>query len=111
MLWPVTVAIPVAGVAVLTDAASSAGFDPISIIGTVLTPTIVIILLLTGKLHTDSEVKRLEDAVTAKDAQLAALQSGLTDRVIPALTRATLVLETVSPLLQTDVHLRHDPSG
>jgi hypothetical protein len=81
-------------------AAADQGFDPYSLIGTVVTPVLVIALLLMGKLHTHGEVARLETDLAARDAalavkdeQLTALQAGLVDRAIPALTRATLVLE------------------
>lgn len=85
------------------------GFDPYSLIGTFITPVIVVALLLMGKLHTEGEHKRLLEDLDAEKARTAALQSALTDRVIPALTRSTLVLENVSPLLQTEVHLRRRP--
>jgi len=95
-----------AAVSLLADATTGIGFDPFSLIGTLLTPVIVVLLLLGGKLHTEGDYKRLADDLEAERARTAALQSALTDRVIPALTRSTLVLETVSPLLQTEVHLR-----
>ena len=66
----------------------------------------VIVLLLMNKLHTHSEVRRLEEDNDALRADNLRLQDALTDRVIPALTRSTLVLETISPLLQTEIHLR-----
>lgn len=107
-------------VSVGTTAANTGppALDLTSLLGTVITPVIVIILLLLGKLRTEPEVKRLESENTSlraqvhdKDAQMISLQSGLVDKAIPALTRSTLVLETLSPLLQTEVHLRRLPGS
>lgn len=96
---------------------STGGFDVTSLVGTVVTPALVIVLLLFGKLRTEPEVKRLEadiDSLRAqvreKDAQINTLQTGIVDKAIPALARTTLVLETISPLLQTEVHLRRPPA-
>jgi hypothetical protein len=87
-------------------AATNSGFDPYSLIGTLLTPVIVVILLLTNKLHTEGDYKRLQADLDLEKGRTTALQEALVERVIPALTRSTLVLEQVSPLLQTEVHLR-----
>lgn len=90
------------------------GADPLALIGTVVTPVTVVVLFLTGFLHTRSEVRRLEEALAAKDAtitrqqeQIDALQNGLIDKAIPALTRATTVLDAISPLITTEPRLRH----
>lgn len=91
---------------VLTEAATSTGFDPYSLIGTVVTPVIVVALLLLGKLHTDADYKRVIADLDHERAERVRFQSALTERVVPALTRATLVLEAVSPSLQQEVRLR-----
>lgn len=116
MIGPIAaVALP-AGV-VLAEASASSGFDPYSLIGSVVTPVIVVALLLFGKLHTESDYKRLAEELESERAERVRLQTALTDRVIPALTRSTLVLETLSPMLQTEVRLRaatrpdSDPDG
>lgn len=95
---------------VVAAADPTASFNPYSLIGSVVTPVIVVLLLLFGKLRTESESKRQEETLEAyrdqlrlKDEQLQQLQTALQERVIPALTRATLVLETLSPLLQTEL--------
>lgn len=117
-----TVALLATPAALSVVAATSTGvtgnFDLTSLVGTVVTPVIVIFLLLLGKLRTEPEVKRLErendnlrELVHEKDTQMLALQSGLVDKAIPALTRSTLVLETISPMLQTEVSLRRPPRG
>lgn len=106
----VIVAAPVVSLAV---ASNTGGFDVSSLIGASITPAIVIVLLLLGKLRTEPEVRRLEGEntllrkqVSDKDAQMLLLQGGLADRAIPALTRSTLVLEALSPLLQSDDRMR-----
>lgn len=57
-------------------------------------------LLIFGKLRTEAEVKGLEerikawqDIVAQKDAQIIALQNGYTDKAIPTLARAIMILE------------------
>jgi hypothetical protein len=91
---------------VVAEAATGASFDPVSLIGSVITPVIVVVLLLIGKLHTDSDYKRVLADLEAERAERARLQTALTDRVIPALTRSTLVLEAVAPMLQNEIRLR-----
>lgn len=43
-------------------------------------------------------------------AQLVALQSSTSDRVIPALTKSTLVLEALTPIVQAEIALRRAAS-
>jgi hypothetical protein len=83
------------------------GFNPITLIGTVITPVTVIILVMMGKFRTENEVRSLEaqNATIAQQLNLErertqALQAGLIDQAVPALTRTTLVLERVAPLLE-----------
>lgn len=97
----------------VADAASNGSLDPLSLIGTVVTPVLVVVLLLANKLHTDGDYRRVIADLHEERAERVRLQTALTERVIPALTRSTLVLETVSPLLQTEVHLRgvREPGG
>jgi TRAP-type mannitol/chloroaromatic compound transport system permease large subunit len=104
------------GVAELSSTSIAPNFDITSLIGTVITPALVIVLLLMGKLHTDPEVKRLQhdnddlrEQIHQKDADVAASQQKLIDSVIPALTRSALVLESVLPLLQTETRVRRLP--
>lgn len=107
MILPAAVVATPAAVSLIADAAAGGnGFDPFSLIGTVFTPVVVIILLLTNKLHTEGDYKRIAEDLESERARNAALQTALTEQAIPALTRSTLVLETISPLLQTEVHLR-----
>lgn len=107
-----------AGVAGLAAAAGAVDFQPYSLIGTVLTPVIVVALLIMGKLRTEGEVKRveascarLEALLDRKDEQLQVLQRSVDERAIPALTRAALILESVAPLLQTETRVRRPPAG
>lgn len=108
-MWEsVVVATPILGMVAATTS-DNTGFDLTSLIGAGITPAIVIVLMLLGKLRTEPEVKRLESEVTQlraqvreKDQQMLSLQGGLVDRAIPALTRSTLVLEALSPMLRGD---------
>lgn len=104
--------------AILADTPTTGTHSPdiYSLLGTAVTPAIVVVLLLMGKLRTEAEVKRLEadirnrDAVIAtKDDQLSALQNGLIERAIPALTRSTLVLETLNQA--PDLPVIRQPQG
>jgi hypothetical protein len=104
---------------------NSGGIDITALIGSAITPAIVVTLLLFGKLHTEPEVRALrEDLVQERKdhaetrTQLAQAQAGYIEKAIPALTRAVLVLETLTPILQTEVHLKrptpppgYDPTG
>lgn len=109
---------PAGAIVAATVTGGGDGVNITSLIGTVVTPTIVIILLLLGKLRTEPEVKRLEQSnetmrqtILAKDNDMQQLQAGLVDKAIPALTRSTLILETLAPVIQTEVHLRRHPGG
>ena len=90
--------------AILAAETSGSGIDFTSILGTVVTPVVVIALLITGKLRTENEIKNRDETiaivraqVTAKDAQLEALQESVVNKAIPALTRAALILEKYQP--------------
>jgi hypothetical protein len=84
---------------VVAAADTASSFDPISLVTSTVTPGIVILLLVTGKLRTQSEVNRLEEEGARKDeiveAQrqtIAAQHQALVDKVVPALTLATAAL-------------------
>lgn len=94
---------------VLTSIAAAApsggggGTDPFTYLTGLGFPGIVIGLLITGQLYPKSVVERLtaeneaKDAIIkAKDDQMNALQGGITDKVIPALTLATQTMENIS---------------
>lgn len=79
------------------------GFDPYTLLASTGLPGVVIILLITGRLRTSSEVERLESdndtlrtVVTQKDDLIAALNKTIADRAIPALTRSAIALERLS---------------
>lgn len=93
IIAPVLALASPAAVSFVAETVSDTGFDPWTLIGSVVTPVIVVVLLLTGKLRTGAETDRILADNTALRAQVDALQAGLVDRVIPALTRSTLVLE------------------
>jgi len=90
-----------AGMQVVGAAADAGGssFDPLTLLASTGIPGVVIVLLITGKLRTESEVKRLEgendrkDIVIAqKDEQIQRLQAGIVDQAIPVITRSTELL-------------------
>lgn len=109
-MWFPTLAIGTPTGVLIAEAATQSDFDPVSLIGTLITPVLVVILLLTNKLHTEGDYKRLQQDLDLEKGRTTALQEALVERVIPALTRSTLVLEQVSPLLHTETHLRN-PRG
>lgn len=78
-------------------------FDPYTLLASAGIPGVVVLLLITGKLRTEAEVNRLvaensrKDLVIAqKDEQIQSLQRGIVDQAIPALTRSTLLMETLT---------------
>lgn len=102
----VPLAVPVVGTlltggSVLAEAAASGTFDPWSLVGTTVTPVVVLILLVTGYLHTGGDYKRMEADLKETREELTALRTSVMDRAIPALTRTTSVLEGLSPLIET----------
>lgn len=101
-------AVAPAGVLV-AGAAANSGFDAWTLLttgGPVGILAVVVWLVLTDKLHTHGDYKRVVDELEAEKTERLRLQAALTDRAIPALTRSTLVLEALSPLLQNEVRLR-----
>lgn len=92
--------------AAIAEATTSGGFDPYNLIGTLLTPVLVVVLLLFGKLHTEADYQRLEADRDAEKEERQRLQAALTDRVIPALSRSSLVIEAILPMVQNEVRLR-----
>jgi hypothetical protein len=100
--------------------ATAAPADPASSpwIGNVVTPVIILGLIIGRVLVTGRELRRAEEqleastaALARKDEQIAALQAGLIDRAIPALTRATDIIAAVSPLLVTETSVRRPTEG
>jgi hypothetical protein len=95
----------------------TSGFDLTSLLGTFVTPTIVVILILTGKLRTDADWKRIaaesdrkDEIITEQHTQLMAVQAAMMEKAIPALVRSSQVLEDVSSFFRTEVTIRrpHD---
>jgi hypothetical protein len=98
------VAAPTVAAAAYAVTSDSSGLDLTSLLGTVVTPVIVILLLLTGKLRTEGEVKNRDETIAIlrrqnsdKEDQLVALQTSVVEKAIPALTRTALILERLTP--------------
>jgi hypothetical protein len=96
--------IAAAPIVIVAAESSGTSIDITSIVGTVVTPVVVIALLIMGKLRTENEIKNRDETITilrkqvaSKDAQLESLQEGVVNKAIPALTRAALILEKISP--------------
>ncbi len=98
---------------------TSEGLVIAQLVGTfVLSQMTIVALLLSGKLRTDSDWKRLADESDRKDdlierqsAQLQSVQDVFMDKAIPALERCSHALEDVSSLLRTEVTIRRPHDG
>jgi len=93
----------------LADAGGGASFDPYTLIASTGIPGIVVVLLISGKLRTESEVKRLvsenerkDTVIRQKDEQIVSLQQGIVEQAIPVLTRSTSLLEKLAESGLTD---------
>jgi hypothetical protein len=65
-----------------------------------------LIVLITGKQRSEKEVQSLEERlaikdkiIEAKDAQIASLSAAAMEQAVPAIVRATQVMERLAPLL------------
>jgi hypothetical protein len=106
VLAPALVIAPPA-VVLLADASSSGGLDPYAgLIGTLVTPVIVVLLLLAGKLHTDSDYQSRVDYGKDEHEERVRLQAVIDEQVIPRMGRNTLILEALMPLVRDQVRLR-----
>jgi hypothetical protein len=98
-----------AGLRLLADAGGGASFDPYSVLASTGISGIVVVLLISGKLRTESEVKRLvsenerkDTVIKQKDEQIVSLQAGIVEQAIPVLTRSTSLLEKLAESGLTD---------
>jgi hypothetical protein len=98
-----------AGLRLLADAGVGASFDPYNLLASTGITGTVIALLISGKLRTESEVKRLvsenerkDVVIKQKDEQIVSLQAGIVDQAIPVLTRSTSLLEKLAESGLTD---------
>lgn len=85
-------------IATLADAA---GADPASIIGTTVTPVVVVLLLVTGWLRTKGETDRVTRDLAEERAARVELQRVLTSEVVPALTRSTDAVTRSTDLMES----------
>lgn len=88
-------------------ASGVADTDPYAIVTSLGPVGFFLILLITGKLRTENELKRVEESLAKsqadsarKDEQIAALQASIMEQAIPSLVRSTMVMEKLAPLLQ-----------
>ena len=80
--------------------------DPVSWLINLGVAGIWLICFLTGKVRPGKEVDSLESRLAVKDkiieqkdAQIASLQAGILEQAVPAIVRATQVMERLAPLL------------
>lgn len=80
--------------------------DPVSWLINLGTAGVMLILFITGKVRSGKESESLEGRLAVKDriieqkdAQIAALQAGILEQAVPAIIRATQVIERLAPLL------------
>ena len=85
----------------LADAAGSVN-TPFTYLTGLGFPGVIIALFISGQIRLKSEVERLyaelskkDDIIALKDKQIEALQQGIVEKAIPALTRSTQVLEAM----------------
>lgn len=103
--------------AAITEASSGSGFDPFTLIGSTITPVIVIVLLLTGKLHTDVDYKHLEKYASREHDERVQLLTVVTETVLPNQHRATVIMELLLPFIEAEFRVRqvrdelHPPGG
>lgn len=86
--------------------ASNSGIDFTTIIGTLITPAIVVGLLLVNKLHTAGDYDRLAADRDAERTERLRLQNVITEDVLPKAHRATLVMEALLPIVEAEVRLK-----
>ena len=107
-------ATPIVAASALAAAAADTaanGFDPWSLLttgGPVGILVVIVWFLVTGRLHTDGEVKRLiaeldaarTDQASERAARIA-LQTTLIEQVVPALTRSTDAVTRSTDVMET----------
>lgn len=103
---PVAVIAAPAGLVLAEAASTNGGVDVYSLIGTLITPVIVVALLLAGKFHTGGDYDRVVADLAEERAERVRLQNVVNDRVIPGMARATLVMEALLPSVENEVRLR-----
>lgn len=134
--FPALAASTIGGLFFAVDSSGGTSFNINSIITAGVTPAIVVVLFMLGKLYPSSAVDSLRaeniqkdelierlrvqvasmypaDIVAAARAERASLETQLgvlhgqmNDRVIPALTLSTQVLDRLAPLMQTEITFR-----
>lgn len=87
---------------ILADGTASVTTDPMAWLINLGVAGVVIILLVTGRLRTKSEVdnltkenERKDVLIDSKDAQIAALQDAIINKTIPAIAESARVLEVL----------------
>ena len=93
------------------------GFSPWQLLYYGVTPVAWVALIISGQLVPKREHERLVHQLGEARQELAEerahernLQATTNERVIPAVTQATLALERIAPLLETETHVRRPRS-
>lgn len=86
--------------AIWVQAAGQTVTDPLTALIGLGPVGIIAFLFIIGKIRTEGEVKRLTDNLDKKDEQIASLQKSIMEQAIPAVVKATEVLQEIAPLLR-----------
>lgn len=106
MLHAPAVLAAVPPIAVLASTAAGGSPDIVSVIEALGFPTALVVAWIFGWVVSGREHDRVIKDRDEERAERIRLQTAMSDRAIPALTRQTLVMEAALPLLEERVRLR-----
>lgn len=86
---------------VLAAGAGLAGWDPTTLIGTVVTPVVMVLLFITGWIVPKQSADELRRDLAAERAAREALARTLTEDVVPALVRSTDAMAANTAMMQS----------
>lgn len=107
-MWGLVGAVSLPGVAAVAGQTATTGFDPYQLITAGVTPVAVLIAIMLGKLAPEYVVKEMRTDKDHAEAQVEVLTAQMSEKVIPALTLSTQVLDRLAPMMQTEITFRAD---